>query len=476
MIGPSCLYVRDLFAREVVSQGFRWLLGREPESENVIYGHLRATEGDWRRVRSHIMQSPEFFGNAVSISRDGQSPANRVLTVIAIFKSLYEREVFSDEDFIRLYLAYCYKNRSYLERGELGLAVELMIRRPELIDIVFDEMRQYEEWTRVAQTLKALGRAIKCFRDRQYDSFEMLLADVDWQAIDAHRQAFINRTSSLAYISTLRPPLAARPLLANENILNRIRKFYSDISASCFVDSLLECVIEEGRLVAFASCDLSYYSAFADLLAGYIGGRSVFLVIILCCSDREEASARAIAIQFNEKFVRTALTIVQVHQGVVFERSFYTVPRLLALAFWVCMIGREGVSLDIDVLCGPKFDQPAEGTDTEKWDVALPIKPDGWPWAKVFAGYIRVKPTSGGRGFARAFLTYLLEMVDPLRYQWHIDQNALLSAYLRGLQEKNVEVCDVWKVFREVIFISGPGGLRQKKENMEKEIISGSCR
>jgi hypothetical protein len=152
------------------------------------------------------------------------------------------------------------------------------------------------------------------------------------------------------------------------------------------------------------------------------------------------------------------------------ERSFYTVPRLLALALWVCIVGREGVSLDLDVLCGPKFDQPAEGTDGEKWDVMLPIKPDGWPWAKVFAGYIRVKSTSGGRDFARAFLTYLLEMVDPSRYQWHIDPNALLAAYLRGLRQKNLEICDIWKVFREVIFISDPGGLQQKKENIAKEI------
>lgn len=136
----NCPYLRNLFASDVVSQGFRWLLGREPEFENVIRGHLRATEGDWQRLRSHIMKSPEFLSKALSTSRDNQSPANRVATVIALFASLYEREALGTEDFLQLYLAYCYKNRAHLQRGELAPAVELMITQPRFIDTVFKEM------------------------------------------------------------------------------------------------------------------------------------------------------------------------------------------------------------------------------------------------------------------------------------------------------------------------------------------------
>jgi hypothetical protein len=43
-----------------VSQGYKWLLGREPESENTVFRHLKASGGDWRRLRANIMRSPEF--------------------------------------------------------------------------------------------------------------------------------------------------------------------------------------------------------------------------------------------------------------------------------------------------------------------------------------------------------------------------------------------------------------------------------
>jgi hypothetical protein len=456
---------------DLVVQAYRWLLGREPESDEVIAAQLRDSAGDWTALRTNIMRSPEFFRKVVLISRDGLSEANRVLIITALFASLYERDALGGKDFIRLYLAYCYKNRAYLQKGELGLAIEVMIRQPELVDIVFNEMTQYREWTTVALFLRTLSRAIQCFRDRQYDTFEMLLCDVDWPSIDIHCPALVNQTSIIDYMRTLRPPLVTRKALPYGHIQDEIYKFYTNISASWFVDSLLECVIEENRLAAFTSCDLAYYSAFADTLGSDIGSRrSVFLVIILCCGAREEGTAREMAARFNEKFTQTALTIVQVHQMAPTERSFYTVPRLLALAYWLCVIGREGISFDIDVLCGPKFDQPAGGPGAEKWDVMLPIKPEGWPWSKVFATYIRVKPTSGGREFARAFLTYLLEMIDLSRSQWHIDQNALLVAYLSGLREENLQVYDIWPVFGEVIFMPSSGGLEQKIKDIANEI------
>jgi len=45
---------------DAISQAYRWLLGREPESEEVAFRHLTATGGDWRRLRNHVMRSPEF--------------------------------------------------------------------------------------------------------------------------------------------------------------------------------------------------------------------------------------------------------------------------------------------------------------------------------------------------------------------------------------------------------------------------------
>jgi SAM-dependent methyltransferase/glycosyltransferase involved in cell wall biosynthesis len=43
-----------------IMQAYRWLLGRPPESDDVIFRHLRATGGDWRKLRAHIVRSPEF--------------------------------------------------------------------------------------------------------------------------------------------------------------------------------------------------------------------------------------------------------------------------------------------------------------------------------------------------------------------------------------------------------------------------------
>jgi 2-polyprenyl-3-methyl-5-hydroxy-6-metoxy-1,4-benzoquinol methylase len=43
-----------------IMQAYRWLLGRLPESDDVIFRHLRATGGDWRKLRAHIARSPEF--------------------------------------------------------------------------------------------------------------------------------------------------------------------------------------------------------------------------------------------------------------------------------------------------------------------------------------------------------------------------------------------------------------------------------
>jgi hypothetical protein len=417
------------------------------------------------------MRSPEFIRKVVSSSKDELNRATQVSTVTALLGSLYEHGVFSDEDYLRLYLAYCHKNKNHLNKGELGLAFDQMVRQPELTDVAFDEMKRHDDWATLAQSLRSLSEAVKCFRSGQYDTFETLLCNVNWTSIDANHRALVNRTSMIGYMHTLRPPLATRSILDEEEILDKIRGFYRDISFSCFVESLTDCAIEQNRLAAFTSCDLTYYSAFAELLCRDTAKRgSVFLVIILCCSTSEEGTARAMAVRFNETFAKTALTIVQVHQKDTIQRSFYTVPRLLALGFWVCALGRDGISLDIDVLPGPKFDQLSGGSDS--WDVILPIKPEGWPWSKVFAAYIRVNSTPAGREFARAFLTYLLETVDPARYQWHIDQNALLVGYIRAQREKRVKVYDIWDVFSEVIFVPSPGGLQEKIEEITREISS----
>jgi hypothetical protein len=65
---PSALFgqstLRSLadhfLAEDLVTQAYHWLLGRSPESDDIIFGHLSATDGDWARLRAHIMRSPEF--------------------------------------------------------------------------------------------------------------------------------------------------------------------------------------------------------------------------------------------------------------------------------------------------------------------------------------------------------------------------------------------------------------------------------
>lgn len=47
-------------AEAVVRQAYRWLLGREPESGEAVATHVKNAHGDWRKIRSSIMRSPEF--------------------------------------------------------------------------------------------------------------------------------------------------------------------------------------------------------------------------------------------------------------------------------------------------------------------------------------------------------------------------------------------------------------------------------
>jgi hypothetical protein len=73
--------IANQLASDVVSQGFKWLLGREPESEDVVFGHLKATAGDWRRVRTHIMRSPEFHRSVDAISNPSTGSPEQVVPV-----------------------------------------------------------------------------------------------------------------------------------------------------------------------------------------------------------------------------------------------------------------------------------------------------------------------------------------------------------------------------------------------------------
>jgi len=69
-----------LIANDPIIQGYRWLLGREPESDEVVVRHLTATGGDWRRLRAHIMRSREFKALAAGAgSPPGQALASSEL-------------------------------------------------------------------------------------------------------------------------------------------------------------------------------------------------------------------------------------------------------------------------------------------------------------------------------------------------------------------------------------------------------------
>lgn len=51
---------RHFIESDLVSQAYRWLLDRAPESEAVIFGHLVSSDGNAKKMRQNVMRSPEF--------------------------------------------------------------------------------------------------------------------------------------------------------------------------------------------------------------------------------------------------------------------------------------------------------------------------------------------------------------------------------------------------------------------------------
>jgi hypothetical protein len=62
-------------AAEMVAQGYRWLLGQEPESDQAILNHTRDAPPNWRKIRAAIMGSQEFAQKVVEISNPHLSGA-----------------------------------------------------------------------------------------------------------------------------------------------------------------------------------------------------------------------------------------------------------------------------------------------------------------------------------------------------------------------------------------------------------------
>ena len=465
----DCSSEYRLYTDTLIAASYRAILGRRPDPAGLD-AYRAACKGvplsnGVERVLRSLLSSAE--GKQTAWNRHREEIVQHALT------SLYRDGVLSIGEMARA----CVKvgdNNSTAKK--FTSVVDLGIGQTDILDAFAAELLKHERWGGIAKNLRLIVRALVAFEQTRYDVFHEIIAKLDWFEISqALRAGPIKSSLLLEYLEPLR--FAARHLSKEKRgqitqLETELESFFERVGISSFIPPITELTNVTQKQIVFASCDISYYKAFADILAtSFRQTQDQFLYILLYCGEENQKLGQELAKNFNKYYHGQALTLLQVSLSESMARSFYTIPRLLALAFAVCALGREATCIDIDVLPGPSFGD-AKHVGSEYCDVMLPISPTGRPWDKIFAGYVRVKPTPQGREFAESFCRFLIHASEPQLSQWHLDQNSLLVAYLKAAKQQRIRLYDIWEEFQDRLYLPRAGGITARALELRNKLHS----